>query len=101
MGPAQPKAVVDTILANVTDLRAVAYVSRDQGGWEDLDGMILTRRAARETVTPEEWERYAPKEFPARFIGLYRVAGSPSRRVWFVHRPSIYDMPKATVLIVR
>ena len=101
MGPAQPKAVVDTILANVADLRAVAYVSRDQGGWEDLDGMILTRRAARETVTPEEWERYAPKEFPARFIGLYRVAGSPSRRVWFVHRPSIYDKPKATVLIVK
>ena len=38
MGPAQSTSILNTIFANITDLRPVAYVSRNQGGWNELSG---------------------------------------------------------------
>jgi hypothetical protein len=101
MGPAQTESILNTIFANVTDLRPVAYVSRHQGGWESLSNLVTDREEIASMLTAAQKTTYADRLSNGKLIGLYKVNGSASKRVWMIRRNSIYDKPVGTVVILR
>lgn len=91
MGPAQSESIINTIFANVSNLKPVVYVSRAQGGWDELDGLVTDRTAIAASLTEAQRKTFADLLSSSRLIGLYPVKGNLSKRIWIVHRRSIYD----------
>ena len=101
MGPAQSESVLNAIFSTVTDLKPVAYVSRHQGGWEELPNLVTDRDEIASMLTATQKATYADRLSTGKLIGLYKVNGSASKRVWMIRRNSIYDKPVATFILLR
>ena len=101
MGPAQTPAILNTIFNYVTSFKPIVYASRNQGGWQDLEGLITDKAAVEEILRskgkdPADYEHI----YKHRFIGLYPV-GTTGKYVWIVHRKSIYDPVTGMMLLFR
>ena len=101
MGPAQTTTVLNRFFNRVTDLKPIVYASRNQGGWQDLEGLITDKTAVEEILRskgkdPADYEHI----YKHRFIGLYPV-GTTGKYVWIVHRKSIYDPVTGMKLLLR